>query len=70
MRRMKNGSKALVLSALLLTATTAMAQDTNYRSDRGDFDIGWIGLLGLGGLAGLMRDRDRDRTKASAGHRI
>ena len=68
MRHMKNWSKAIVLSALLLTATAAVAQDTNYRSDRGNFDIGWIGLLGLGGLAGLMRDRDR--TKASAGHRV
>jgi MYXO-CTERM domain-containing protein len=36
----------------------------NYRAkatDDNDFDWGWLGLLGLGGLLGL-RSRDRERS--------
>jgi LPXTG-motif cell wall-anchored protein len=45
------------------TTTTAPRQEvdnTNYNNDN-DFDWGWLGLLGLGGLAGLLgRKRHED----------
>jgi hypothetical protein len=59
---------ARVLVAMLLilgtAGTTATAQDVDRDGDRfatrdGGWDAGWIGLLGLFGLAGLFRDRMR-----------
>jgi MYXO-CTERM domain-containing protein len=63
-----NIGRAIVASALVLGSGAATAQTTvddgerdGYADrDRGTgFDLGWLGLLGLGGLLGLRREKDR-----------
>jgi hypothetical protein len=54
----------LVETSFAQTTTGAGAggnQATTDRSNNDDFDWGWLGLLGLGGLAGLMRRNDHAR---------
>jgi hypothetical protein len=58
----------LVETSFAQTTTGAGAggnQTTADRSDDDDFDWGWLGLLGLGGLAGLMRRNDHTRRPGS-----
>ena len=50
------------------TTSGANARDTNTTSDQRGFNPGWLGLLGLGGLAGLMRkNEERDSTRSNIG---
>jgi hypothetical protein len=60
----KLAALALIIPLLLGSATAILAQTpgggttgtatTTNRDDDGDFDWGWVGLLGLIGLAGLI----------------
>jgi MYXO-CTERM domain-containing protein len=74
------GTMSCVVVSLVLTSGSIFAQDANNSTssiaapdpratssrDRG-FDYGWLGLIGLGGLAGLMR-RDRETHRQNQLH--
>jgi len=64
---------ALVLCLSVLPLTTVQAQgDTHRDHDRGGFDAGWLGLLGMAGLLGLRRgahERHADHVGSTVGAR-